>query len=44
MIGQIGTLLGAGHVNIATMQVSRKKKKGLHDGTHRRQRGRWGYP
>lgn len=29
MIGQIGTLLGAGHVNIATMQVSRKKKKGL---------------
>lgn len=28
MIGQIGTLLGAGHVNIATMQVSRKKKEG----------------
>lgn len=26
MIGQIGTLLGASHVNIATMQVSRNKK------------------
>lgn len=28
MIGQIGTLLGAGHVNIATMQVSRNQKDG----------------
>jgi D-3-phosphoglycerate dehydrogenase len=28
MIGQIGTLFGAGHVNIATMQVSRKKEEG----------------
>ena len=28
MIGQIGTLLGAGHVNIATMQVARKKEEG----------------
>ncbi len=28
MIGQLGTLLGAAHVNIATMQVSRKEKTG----------------
>lgn len=28
MIGQIGTLLGAGHVNIANMQVSRNNKAG----------------
>jgi D-3-phosphoglycerate dehydrogenase len=28
MIGQIGTLFGAGHVNIATMQVARKKEEG----------------
>jgi D-3-phosphoglycerate dehydrogenase len=28
MIGQIGTLLGASKVNIATMQVSRNKKEG----------------
>ncbi|MCH3914080.1 MAG: phosphoglycerate dehydrogenase [Acidaminococcaceae bacterium] len=28
MIGQIGTLLGAAHVNIATMQVSRTQIKG----------------
>jgi len=29
MIGQIGTLLGASQVNIATMQVSRNQKDGL---------------
>ena len=29
MIGQIGTLLGASHVNIATMQVSRNQQNGL---------------
>ncbi len=29
MIGQIGTLLGASKVNIATMQVSRNQKNGL---------------
>jgi D-3-phosphoglycerate dehydrogenase len=29
MIGQIGTLLGASKINIATMQVSRNQKKGI---------------
>ena len=29
MIGQIGTLLGASQVNIATMQVSRNQKDGV---------------
>ena len=28
MIGQMGTLLGAAHVNIANMQVARKPKTG----------------
>ena len=28
MIGQIGTLMGAAHVNIATMQVARDMDKG----------------
>ena len=28
MIGQIGTLLGAAHVNIATMQVARNARTG----------------
>jgi D-3-phosphoglycerate dehydrogenase len=29
MIGQIGTLLGASKVNIATMQVSRNQQNGV---------------